>query len=384
MLPVFSAASCILLVLFSLADSLTSEEKKLKLVTAGYFLATAIVWLSLFSYNFYPEIFLWFNIPLLLCFLLVPVLFYNIMELLTMHRGLYKLNLWHYAAPVALSAVLMIWSFFVPSRIQLEIVIGHGHYIPPGYEAYTLFFISKPLLRLIYGIVYFVLTLRILQRYYKKASTPASLVRKPARWVVYLMALLLMTLVASLITATVPRGKVLESFLSLVAATAVVGQHLLFTYHIIRRQYLMYVVHTPLSALSPVHLSVTDGRAACQRRQHNGQPLTRRRLDTYFRNEKPYLNMDFKITDLVEYFDLNRSTISGFINKTYGVNFTRFVNRWRLDELDRLYHLPSNQDKNKSQLIQKAGFTNMKHYRRASKTEREDKMMEPQNTQGNE
>lgn len=384
LLPVFSAASCILLVIFSLSDSITRQERRLKLVTASYFLATAIVWIGLFAYSFYPKMYLWFNVPLLLCFLLVPVVFYHIMVLLTTHGGISRFSMWHYVAPVVLSMVLLIWSLSVPVEIQFKITTGFGEYTPAGHETYTRLFTSKPLLRLIFGIVYFIFTLRILHRYYHKANTPASLVRKPARWVVYLMVLLLLTLAASLITAMVTRNVLPESFLPLVAVTAVIGQHLLLTYHIIRRKYLMYVIHPGQMMNKELNPIPSPSRDEKLRREHHGIPLTGRKLETYFRREKPYLKSEFKITDLVAHFDLNRSTISGFINKEYGINFTRYVNRWRLDELDRLTRLPSNQGKSKSQLTQKAGFTNVKHYRRSLQIEQGGKKNELKNEAGHE
>ncbi len=369
LLPVFSAACCILLVIFSLSDSITRAERNLKLVAAGYFLATAIAWAGLFVYHFYPPIFVRINTLWMLCYLIAPALFYHMIALLTTHGGASGFNLWHYVAPILLSVVLLVWSFFVPWGIQLDITTGLGQYTPPGYEAYTRLFNSKQPLRLIFGVVYFILTLRILHRYYRKANTKAGLVRKPARWVVYLMLLLMMTMVASLISATVSKKVGPASSWSTVAALTVIGQHLLFTYHIIRRRYLLYVVHTIQPAPETEEDTGTAGKEVPARRQHSGQPLTRRRLEAYFRSEKPYLNPDFKITDLVEYFDLNRSTISGFINKTYGVHFARYVNRWRLEELNRLSGLPSNHGKKKSQLILKAGFTNTKHYQRSLQAE---------------
>lgn len=384
LLPVFSAASCIMLVMFSLSDSVTRQERRLKRVTICYFSATGMVWFSLFIYNFYPGFFLWLNVALLFCFLVVPVLFYHIMYLLTTQGDKQNFPLWHYVTPVVLSLVLFVWSIFITPEIQLEIVTGRAHYIPPGYEAYGLFFISKPLLRLIIGVIYFFITLRILSRYYKKANTPSSLVRKPARWVIYLMVLLFMTLVATLLTAAIPRGYVLQSLWTLLAVIAVIGQHLLFTYHIVRRLYLLYVIHTVKATPGRETALTPSGGKIPQRRQHDGEPLTRKKIETYFRNEKPYVNPDFKITDLVERFDLNRSAISGFINQAYGVNFNRFVNRWRLEELERLCGLSSNRGKKKSQLLQKAGFVNMKHYQRSLRAEEAGQSDDPEKTESNE
>jgi hypothetical protein len=62
--------------------------------------------------------------------------------------------------------------------------------------------------------------------------------------------------------------------------------------------------------------------------------------------------------------DVNRSVLSAFINKRYGVNFNRFVNRWRLKEFERLRTLPSNKGKSAAKLSAKAGFTTLLQYYR--------------------
>ena len=57
------------------------------------------------------------------------------------------------------------------------------------------------------------------------------------------------------------------------------------------------------------------------------------------------------MTDLVEDLDVNRTVLSAFINQTYGMNFNRYLNRFRLRELDRLRLRPANQGKSVSSLI---------------------------------
>ena len=57
------------------------------------------------------------------------------------------------------------------------------------------------------------------------------------------------------------------------------------------------------------------------------------------------------MTDLVEDLDVNRTVLSAFINQTYSMNFNRYLNRFRLRELDRLRSHPANQGKSVSSLI---------------------------------
>lgn len=104
------------------------------------------------------------------------------------------------------------------------------------------------------------------------------------------------------------------------------------------------------------------------RRHHSGK-LSRTRLEAYFRHEKTWLDPACKNADLV--FDVNSAALSGFINRTYGMNFNRYLNRWRLRELERLRTQPSNRGKSMRSLVEKVGFDNYRTYLRAVAAERE-------------
>ena len=107
-----------------------------------------------------------------------------------------------------------------------------------------------------------------------------------------------------------------------------------------------------------------------RRRRHSGE-LNRSRFENFIRDRKPYLNPDYKITNLVEDLDVNRTTLSAFINQTYGVNFNRYLNRRRLKELEQLRLQPANQGKSISSLIDKVGFKDFRNYTRAAAAERD-------------
>lgn len=111
-------------------------------------------------------------------------------------------------------------------------------------------------------------------------------------------------------------------------------------------------------------------------RKQGAISLTRKRFEEYFRESKPYLNPDLKITDLVEPLKANRTVISNFINQTYGMNFNRYINGLRIKELQRLQKLYSNESKEISKLLSKAGFTSMRNYTRAISAEQDYKSSE--------
>ena len=111
-------------------------------------------------------------------------------------------------------------------------------------------------------------------------------------------------------------------------------------------------------------------KASSFRRQHSGI-LNRSRFEDFICSEKPYLNPDYKITDMVEDLDVNRTALSSFVNRTYGMNFNRCLNCLRLKELEALRSQADGQEKSISSLIGKVGFKDYRNYSRAVAVERE-------------
>ena len=386
LIPVFSAITCLALVALSLRDCLSEEERRLKKIMLVYLSLSALGWYMTFCYEFHPVLFTWLNVLCLLSFVLPSIFFYRIVRYLTRLGEAERFSSLHYLLPALLGGILFVWSLFVPMEIQVEIVEGKALVFPAGYEAFTRFFTLKPLLRVIFGMAYYVLTIAVLVRFYRRTNGKSAPVRRTAGWVVFLVGISIASLLSSLLPTFMPRATILHSFWTILAAGAMAFQHVLLSYHIIRRKYRLYVLPDndarqdavasgdaalqtqPEATDSPESAPQPDSKPP--RRHHSGK-LSRVRLEAYFRHEKPWLDPGCKIADLVEVFDVNRTALSSFINRTYGMNFNRYLNRWRLRELDRLRALPSNRGKSMRSLVEKAGFDNYRTYLRAVAAERE-------------
>lgn len=96
------------------------------------------------------------------------------------------------------------------------------------------------------------------------------------------------------------------------------------------------------------------------------------RLENYFSKEKPYLQSDLKIMDLIIPLQTNRTYLSTFINQTYAMNFCGFINHFRIMEYEKLRSDPTNQGLTNNELAVEAGFTNYKAYLRAKHKEVEE------------
>lgn len=433
LIPVFSAITCGALVALSLRDCLSEEERKLKKIMLVYLSLSGVGWYMTFCYEFHPELFTCLNVPCLLSFVLPSIFFYRIIRYLTRLGKPERFSQLHYLLPGLLAAVLLLWSLFVPMDVQIQIVKGKALFLPEGYESYAHFFTSKPLLRVIFGLAYYLFTIAVLIQYYKKSNGKRSPVRRTAGWVIFLVGISIASLLSSLLPTFMPRATILHSLWTFLAASAMAFQHVLLSYHIIRRKYRLYtmpestvgqtrltpvevitdtitnaveaaesamnaaetpetatnvtrtpvsaanVARTPVSATNvaetPENASEPDSKPL--RRHHNGK-LSRKHFEAYFRDKKPWLNPACKITDLVDVFDVNRTTLSAFINRTYGMNFCRYINHWRIRELERIRSMPSNRGKSARSLVEKAGFDNYRTYLRAMAAEREAEIKSPE------
>jgi AraC-like DNA-binding protein len=103
--------------------------------------------------------------------------------------------------------------------------------------------------------------------------------------------------------------------------------------------------------------------------------LTQKSFEEYFKLRRPYLDPEFRLTDLTGELGVNRSELSAFINRTFETNFPRYVNRWRLAEFERLMSLPSNELKNPYKVATMAGFSNARHFMRVVEQEQENKQL---------
>ena len=59
-------------------------------------------------------------------------------------------------------------------------------------------------------------------------------------------------------------------------------------------------------------------------------------LEQWMEAEKPYCNPDFRLIDLQQVLPMNRTYLSQFIHREYGCTFYQFVNRYRIEEAQRL------------------------------------------------
>lgn len=379
-LPLFSSLIWMLMIVLSVHDSRTRLERRIKNTILWYYIFMAVVWISMLLYTYAPPLVLWLNIPAYLAYMLAPIQFYRYICELSETLQLKPFSLWHYALPVLIVSILGIWSFFVPWDVQTGLVESRGQ-ISSEYPAYSRYFLSKPMMRVIFVTVYTILSLLRIRRYYRIIGRETDKYSRPAHWVMGLMGLVSVMLLITVPSALLPRGEIITSWLVLAIAFFLVGEDFIIGYNVICRNFLLYIPSVKERMDKIENGSKKHKREAVNRLResqkeiepvqssYTGVKLTKKRFEDYIKSCKSWLDPNLKITNLVSPLDTNRTTLSNFINKTYGVNFNRYINRLRLAELDRLMSLSSNAGKTVDDLLYKAGFATKRNYMRAKEAE---------------
>lgn len=81
----------------------------------------------------------------------------------------------------------------------------------------------------------------------------------------------------------------------------------------------------------------------------------RRALEQWMDTEKPYLNPNFRLTDMRQVLPMNRTYLSQFINAEYDCTFYQFVTNYRIEEAKRL--MRENPELKVQQIAEQCGFS---------------------------
>jgi hypothetical protein len=353
LIPPTSAVLGGMIVSFSVRDSQTQLEVRQKQSAIRFFLVGAAVSICLYLYEFYIPAFAAIAAFAFGLFLFFNVIIYRAAFIFTSIDENEQFGRAHYIAPLILTCLFLVFQLITPYDTIVRLVGGRTLAHTPINILYLCLFKAAHYLMLLFVMVYSAFGLRRLYSYYDKVRTKGSLAVRPGRWILMIGLLCTVSCFSLVNILLIPREELGRSVLAKVGCAAIVLMHIDISYHIITRRYRLYtLVHIPQR----------------RRKRYQGS-LNRRMLESYFRQKKPYLNPNFRIHDLVEAIEVNRNAISKFVNHTYGINFSRFVNRWRLKELQRVRREKAGQGLRNEELVIMAGFADVKHYLRVKAQE---------------
>lgn len=368
LLPIFSSLFALILLVY---DVKNASKKPLKIghFLIAYFSAAFISWFTALIYFYFPVIYVYINWLSMLAVLTIQVFYYGFIFEVTKEKEVEKFPGYHFILPVILSFFLLVLSLMTPYQDQISIISSKGVYNGEPRLFYYLTY-SKMMLRLLFSLVYTGLGFIRLINYRRFMRDYSSNEEKNSlKWIGILLLLSVLLLPVPLLEIFSVRDEIVVSPFSIIPVLLLFFQYIYICLHFLKRDHFI-VDLTEVSNTSAIKSDYHKNTSYI----FEGSPellkksiLSRDLIDYYMKTEKPYLNPNYRITDMVEIFRVNRTYISSFINSEYGVNFSSFFNNYRMIEYTRLKVLPENSGLSKQTLIEAAGFNSLSSFKRIEK-----------------
>jgi len=355
-IPLFCALFCIVLMLLdAFMFNKKKEDKRLRLFLAGIYLVGAICWQGLIFEITAPGIFVWYRSVFLLTLMLSQVLIYCFVHKIMSTGDEYKFCRLHFAIPLFITAIFITALITVPIEEQLSVIYGGSN----ASSWYNVLHASTGVITLVYSLLYPLLGLARIRRYKRRiVDYSADIQYASLGWLTAVPGLMLTSVPVSLFGVLLGVDPFKGSVFTWLGAVPIFIVYLILCYNILSDNYLIIPPEVKEDEPQPAKSSID-----------------RRQFENYMREQKPYLNPKLKITELAADINTNRSYLSSFINKEYGVNFSRYINRQRLEELDRLRTSPQSREYTNMELVFMAGFSSYRSYLRVKDEEDRSKIL---------
>ena len=353
-LPFFTALTSVVIISSSCNNSAEGILNRRLLIL---FLSLMGTWAGFFLYFYAPVASQLFLPVYALSVLSVPTCLY--VYLYTLVRGVKNQPLAkHYIAPAVIAVTIAVFKGLSDETFQEVIKTGLS------------------MLRPAFSVVYTAMTLYLLKQDYHKKRQSGKTRLIPTSRLLVLVLLTLIQLVNSIVLLFA--GKEPHPLTIAFAALLISILMAVLLYNTICRKLdLFRAKKRPKNSIVPKRKKILKPPVIATPAVR--LPLSRRQFEQVLIKEKLYLDPNLTLASLCKWFDTNRTYLSSFINSAYGMNFSQYVNYYRLKELEWLQSLPANKDESLNTLSVKAGFKNYFNYRRAMQKKSE----KNQKTDGN-
>ena len=346
--PAVGALVCmVIMILDASYSNKNRSEKQLRLSLSLTCILSTLCWSGLVFQVTNPDFFVYYHSLFLLTLMMGQVLIYRFVYIITNTEKYDAFSRLHYVLPTIMTIVSVVCAIVIPFEEQKAAIYGgnsHFSWFDVLYTGTGLIFIS-------YNTFYPILGLMRMRRYKQKIDDySADKQRTSLDWLILLQSLSLICIPVP-VTGMLLHIDVFNDFWS--SMQGVVPTFFIcpiMCYNLLTDNFVI---------IEPENESPTEKYVA----------IDPKRFVRYLRDKKPYLNPKLRVTDVAFALNTNRSYTSAFINKEYGLNFSRFINRCRLDELDRLRQLPRSKSASNMDLVLMAGFSSYRSYVRAKSEE---------------
>ncbi len=353
-IAVFSAFFCSMLLLMRLTQSTdTFVRRVIILLIGGYIVEIAYV-ITIFYYNFNKEAFIQTKAINFFTMLVLPVIFYHLIFKLTRLRTAENFSFWHYVVPFFLAAGYGVWSMLIPDYIRQNTDDKTLHWVK-GYEAFIIFDYGRFYIRMVISIIYVYLAIRRVVLYRREIVQYSSNIEEVSlTWLYQIFGALFLVIPFPVLFYFINKQLYTQFIGLMIPFLLLFFLNVTLCYHIFRQNFMLLTEDIIADKLSEQEKRVWE-------------PLSHEAVNHYMTENKPFLNPHLKITELTTIFGTNRTYLSAFINTTYGLNFSMYINRFRLEEFERLKKLPEYENAEEEELVYLSGFRSYQSLKRSEK-----------------
>lgn len=319
-------------------------------------------WMLCFStsafYFFIPKAYVYLRWLFYSALLVQPVFFYRFLFEIARIRRDERFSPLHYAIPFSGGLFMFVILFVVPYQEQFRTVIDYGAFSGTQ-DFFGIVFGGMVCIKAVLDVYYITLCYANLRRY-RRFIVDRSIDegRLSLRWGYRYMLLIIISFGITVFAIVLSRDGFVSSPFVLILFASVTIMQVYLSYHVIKGHNILLDIDEPAF----VETGYKDASGMLKK-----SLLTKAYFEEYMRTSRPYLNPDLKISDLVNDLHVNRTYISGFINREYDMNFSQYINQCRMEEYRRLLVDPDLKNKNAEELSVLAGFGSYRYFLRLEK-----------------
>jgi AraC-like DNA-binding protein len=343
----------------------SSTFQQLRLLLILTYAAAALCWTGLILNVSAHRAFVYYHPVFFFTLMMDQVLIYRFVHIITSVRKRDRFNILHFVAPVALTAFLTVCMLVIPFEKRLYILYQTGD----GMEnwRYGVLTHLSGVAFIFFNAFYPVLGLHRIRRYRREiVNYSADMQRTSLNWLFILQILTLITIPVPLAGMLLNLEVFSNFWLSMQGVLPTFFIYPLLCYNLLSDNF---------EIMTPDDDSLTDkstgktGDTSDESSPDKSPVIDPKRFEKYLKDKQPYMNHKIHVSDFASALCTNDKYVSSYINRTYGMNFCRFINRCRLNELDRLRKAPQMKNRSNMDLILMAGFSSYRSYLRAKKEE---------------
>lgn len=383
-MPIITSAMAFLIILFDIVNG-NSSNKRLKTSIALYLGCYVITMIGALVYFYAPMVFLYFNAVILLCFMLLPIFLYAFIFQITRTRPNERFSKWHFAIPILLASLQLVLTAIVPVEEQFLTITGNGAY-RGGSKLFFYVSNNKMLYRLIFSLVYTTLSFLRFPKYSRFIRDFASNESKSSlRWLKIYLVFIVLLIPIPLAGVFMARTNLFGSWLAWLHYLMLLVQHSYLAYHLVKQNYVVVFAdgESDYDACDDAEtvgiqkecvgagdenvegsFQINDEQTGENLSASPKAVLVKEEFERFMHEEKPYLNPELKITDLVAELRVNRTYLSAFINAEYQVNFSCLINFYRIKAYDELRNDATKKHLTNQELIELVGFKSYRSFLR--------------------